>query len=193
MVMDEPTNHLDLMSSEILTDALVDYTGTLIFVSHNQAFVNRLATKIWDIREEMIEEYPGSLDEYYDHLDRISKHLPLEPDKKQVHESPPKEKKSRKDQKKTEAEKRRLVRSTLKPIQDKLTLIEQRITNLEQKKEDLEKLLSDPDVFTDKGKSVPLLDEYSEVREKIEELMARWEYGQDQLESARKNLGIEKK
>jgi len=193
MVMDEPTNHLDLISSEILTDALVDYSGTLIFVSHNQAFVNRLATKIWDIREEMIEEYPGSLDEYYDHLDRISKHRSLEPDKKQVHESPWKEKKSRKDQKRAEAEKRRLVRSTLKPIQDKLTLIEQRITDLEQRKKDLEKLLSDPDIFTDKDKSVPLLDEYSEVREKIEELMARWEYGQDQLESARKNLGIEKK
>ncbi|GAF84048.1 unnamed protein product, partial [marine sediment metagenome] len=129
--------------------------------------------------------------EYYDHLDRISKHLPLEPDKKQVLESPRRDKKSRKDQKRTEAETRRLMRSTLKPIQDKLTLVEKRITDLEQRKKDLEKLLSDPDIFTDKGKSVPLLNEYSEVREKIEELMARWEYSQDQLESARKNLGLD--
>jgi ATP-binding cassette subfamily F protein 3 len=193
MVMDEPTNHLDLISSEILTDALADYSGTLIFVSHNQAFVNRLATKIWDIREKMVEEYPGSLDEYYDHLDRISKHRSTEPGKKQVLESAPKEKKSRKDQKRAEAETRRLMRSTLKPIEDKLTLVEQRITGLEQRKKDLEKLLSDPDIFTDKDKSITLLDEYSELRDKIEELMARWEYGQDQLESARKNLGIEKK
>ncbi|MBW2342354.1 MAG: hypothetical protein JRF50_18810, partial [Deltaproteobacteria bacterium] len=133
----------------------------------------------------------GSLEEYYDHLDRISKHRPLESGKKQVLESPRKEKRNRKDQKRAEAEKRTLMRSILKPIQDKLTLLEQRITNLEQRKKDLEKLLSNPDIFTDRNKSVPLLNEYSEVREKIEELMARWEYGQDQLESARKNLGLE--
>ncbi|MCK5724912.1 MAG: ABC-F family ATP-binding cassette domain-containing protein, partial [Gammaproteobacteria bacterium] len=51
MVMDEPTNHLDISSSETLIDALKDYNGTLLFVSHNQSFINRLATKIWDIRE----------------------------------------------------------------------------------------------------------------------------------------------
>ena len=68
MIMDEPTNHLDIISSEILIDALSEFEGTLLFVSHNQSFVNRLATKIWDIREESIAEFPGTLKEYFHHL-----------------------------------------------------------------------------------------------------------------------------
>ncbi len=66
--MDEPTNHLDIISSEVLIDALDDFNGTILFVSHNQSFVNRLATKIWDIRDGAIVEYPGTLTEYFDHL-----------------------------------------------------------------------------------------------------------------------------
>jgi ATP-binding cassette subfamily F protein 3 len=73
LVMDEPTNHLDLISSEILIDALADFNGTLLFVSHNQSFINRLATKIWDIRDSKIIEYPGGLYEYYDHLTNLDK------------------------------------------------------------------------------------------------------------------------
>jgi ATP-binding cassette subfamily F protein 3 len=82
MLMDEPTNHLDLISSEILIGSLADYKGTLIFVSHNQSFVNRLATKIWDIQGEEIEEYPGNLNEYYDHLERIANTSSEDSDKK---------------------------------------------------------------------------------------------------------------
>jgi len=70
MVMDEPTNHLDISSSETLIDALEQYSGTLLFVSHNESFINRLATKIWDIEGREIVEYPGNLKEYYDHLEK---------------------------------------------------------------------------------------------------------------------------
>lgn len=190
MLMDEPTNHLDLISSEILIDALAGYMGTLIFVSHNQSFVNRLATKIWDIKGEGIEEYPGNLDEYYDHLERISKIPSTAPDKRQVQVLPGKDKKSRKTQKREEAEKRRLIRATLKPIQDKLTMLEERIADLEKRQKELEEILSDPDIFEDKNKSSLFLDEYREVREKLRELIGRWEFAQDQLESAKKSLDI---
>lgn len=64
LLMDEPTNHLDLESSEALAAALETYGGTLIFVSHNTAFVNRLATKVWDIEDGQVVEYPGNLVAY---------------------------------------------------------------------------------------------------------------------------------
>ncbi len=82
LVMDEPTNHLDIISSEILIDAIAHYQGTLLFVSHNQSFINRLATKIWDIREGSIRGYPGNLDEYYRHLSIADEAAPItaEPD-----------------------------------------------------------------------------------------------------------------
>ncbi len=66
LLMDEPTNHLDLESSESLAESLTTYDGTLLFVSHNRAFVRRLATKIWNVHDGTVEIYPGTLDEYLD-------------------------------------------------------------------------------------------------------------------------------
>jgi ATP-binding cassette subfamily F protein 3 len=64
LLMDEPTNHLDLESSDSLAESLTTYDGTLLFVSHNRAFVRRLATKIWNVHDGTVEIYPGTLDEY---------------------------------------------------------------------------------------------------------------------------------
>ncbi len=64
LLMDEPTNHLDLESSEALAEALAGFGGTLVFVSHNTSFVNRLATKVWDIEGGDVVEYPGNLASY---------------------------------------------------------------------------------------------------------------------------------
>ena len=194
LVMDEPTNHLDIISSEILIDALADYNGTLLFVSHNQSFVNRLATKIWDIREENILEYPGRLYEYYAHLARLEERsLPFpqqegEGAKNGVKESSQKELQSRKMKRKEKAEKRRLINATLKPIQDKLLEMEERINDLEKREKELGKILADPDIFRDKKRGVPLLKEYGEVKGKMEELMRRWEYKQKELESAKRGV-----
>ncbi|MFW6115345.1 MAG: ABC-F family ATP-binding cassette domain-containing protein [Thermodesulfobacteriota bacterium] len=191
MLMDEPTNHLDLISSEILIDALEDYQGTMVFVSHNQSFVSRLATKIWDIREGTLEEYPGSLYEYYDHLDRLS--LPSEPvpeEQQEVEAQSKKVKGDRKAQRRYEAEKRKKIRATLKPIEDRLTSLEKRITELEKRQKELETALADPDIFADSNRGVSYMNEYREVREKLNELMGRWEYGQDELEAAKRELGL---
>jgi len=68
LLMDEPTNHLDLESSESLADALATYDGTLIFVSHNRSFVRHLATRIWYVHDGVVEEFPGTMDEFLYHL-----------------------------------------------------------------------------------------------------------------------------
>jgi ATP-binding cassette subfamily F protein 3 len=192
MLMDEPTNHLDLISSETLIDALAGYRGTLIFVSHNQSFINRLTTKIWDIRDQMIEQYPGNLDEYYDHLDRISKPHLVEPNERESRLTTSADKKDRKAQKRRDAERRTQIRTTLKPMQDRLAQLEERIADLENRKKQLEITLSDPEIFADKVKSVPLLNQYNDARAKLDELMARWEYAQDRLESAKRELGVDR-
>jgi ATP-binding cassette, subfamily F, member 3 len=192
MVMDEPTNHLDIVSSEILIDALTDFTGTLLFVSHNQSFVNRLATKIWDIRERTILEYPGTLSEYFLHLEG----------KAEQGDAPPKNTggdmeeaasgsgaQKRKMIRKEKAQRRHLITSAIKPIQEKLRELEEHIDGLERRKAELESALIDPEVFKDKDKGVPLLNEYGEIRKKLEDLMARWEHKEAELESAKKEVG----
>ncbi len=190
MLMDEPTNHLDLISSEVLIDALAAYEGTLIFCSHNQSFVNRLVTKIWDIRAGEIVEYPGNLYEYYDHLERISKIATPCPVTKRAQASSAKDKKSRKAQRREEAERRRLIRATLKPLEDRLTMLEERIAHLEKRQGELETKLSDPAIFADKDQTLSCMTEYREVREALKALLGRWENSQDELESAKRSLDI---
>ncbi len=186
MVMDEPTNHLDILSSEMLIDALQDFDGTLLFVSHNQSFVNRLATKIWDIRDSAVVEYPGTLHEYFTHL--AGKEAEVEPDRQEESEEPARQKK--KDLRREKAEKRSLISTALKPIQAKLKQLEERIDKIEKRRTEVEQLLADPEVFKDKSKSIPLLNEYGAIRKKLDELMSRWEYQQQQLETAKKEMGI---
>jgi ATP-binding cassette subfamily F protein 3 len=196
MVMDEPTNHLDIISSEILIDALADFNGTLLFVSHNQSFVNRLATKIWDIRDESIIEYPGKLDEYYDHLYRIGESASYQNQEEmriseyQNRELAGDKPYSRKMLRREKAERRRLINARLNPIRDKLAKLEERIDHLEGRKKELEKILADPDIFRDKDKGLPLLNEYAEVKDKIEGLIGRWEYQHEELKSTKKELGL---
>jgi ATP-binding cassette subfamily F protein 3 len=188
MVMDEPTNHLDIISSEILVDALDDYNGTLLFVSHNLSFANRLATKVWDIRDGTIVEYPGTLSEYEHHLslrgDPMTS-LTVHPSSASIQAS-----QSRKTARKEKAKRRSRIAATLKPIQERLGELEQRIDDIEKRQEELEEELADPEVFKDKDRCVPLLNEYDGVRKKLDQLMARWEYQHKELESVKKELGV---
>ena len=204
MLMDEPTNHLDIESSETLIDALKGYTGTLLFVSHNQSFVNRLATKIWDIRGQGIVEYQGNLNEYYEHLLKTDNTFgqkerdisnTREPGSLMVKEEEGnhsnKKKGDRKREKRERAEKRQLIYDTLKPIQDRLEDLEEKISDLEARQGEVEKILADPNIFGDKEKSVPLLTEYKDIRKELDKLLFKWEKDQDRLESAKMNLELQ--
>lgn len=197
MVMDEPTNHLDLISSEKLIDALEAYGGTILFVSHNQSFVNRLATKIWEIKEGQIREYPGNLDEYYDHLRRLEEtqgkpqailkeesNAPI-----RGQEQVPR-KETRKDLKRERAEKRKAIYDVIKPLTLILQGLEKNIEECETRKKEVEKILADPDVFKDKNRAVPLLTEYNVLKDKTERLIEQWEARQLELDSAREKFSI---
>jgi ATP-binding cassette, subfamily F, member 3 len=195
IVMDEPTNHLDIMASERLIDALGEFDGTLVFVSHNLSFVKRLATKIWDIRDGEIQEYPGTLQEYEEHLALGGSENGSRVQAQEVKAAKPSQEQrqdadSKKAKRKEKAEKRTIVSATLKPIQDKLQQLEDRIHSVEGRMKEVEGLLSEPETFKDKEKCVPLLNEYTELKKKLDELMGRWEYNQEALESARQELGV---
>jgi ATP-binding cassette subfamily F protein 3 len=194
LVMDEPTNHLDIISSEILIDALADYQGTLLFVSHNQSFINRIATKIWDIKEESIWEYPGTLDDYYHYLSKSVENTTEPPEldtgktQGQDLEISQEIRPTRKLIRQQKAEKRRIINETLNPIREALSQLEGRITALETREKALEKMLAEPDIIGDKRRYLPLLNEYNEVKEELEMLMLRWEKKQEELGSAKRDL-----
>ncbi|MCF8142802.1 MAG: ABC-F family ATP-binding cassette domain-containing protein [Deltaproteobacteria bacterium] len=204
MLMDEPTNHLDIESSETLIHALKRYDGTLLFVSHNQSFVNSLATKIWDIQGRGITDYPGRLEEYYDHLrkvdgapgqkaERLRKQSIPEGVKTvdRTVEIPGTGKRDRKNEKRQEAKKRQIIHDALTPIQKRLEREEERIAALEARQQQVEKMLADPDIFADKDVSVPLLAEYRDIRHELDERLLQWEEAQHKLESTKKRLGVQ--
>ena len=194
MLMDEPTNHLDIESSETLIDALSEYDGTLLFVSHNQSFVNRLATKIWDIRGREMIEYPGTLKEYYQHLSDTEADIHPETTnsakglKVTCHTA--KKNQNRKRDKRKEAEQRQRIHDILAPIQKELEQTETAISRLEIRQKEVETCLADPNFFEDSVKSVPLLAEYKDVTGKLESLLEKWEGCHDKMESAKTSLGI---
>ena len=188
LVMDEPTNHLDLMSSETLIDALAEYEGTLLFVSHNLSFVNSLATKIWDLRDGEVVEYPGTLGEYEAHLAR--KALDVVEEKAgggaaAAGDEQDKSRQSRKELRKERAEQRRRSRELIRPLEESLGRIEERIQDLEARQKELERDLADPGLFRDERRSVPMLKEYDRIKKDLEDLLADWETTQERLESAR--------
>jgi len=166
--------------------------------------VNRLATKIWDIRDGQVIEYPGTLDEYYDHLERseaakagVVPERTVKKGSMQRIEPPDREsmfpehtRDGRKLGKREKAERRRLIQQALNPILARLEQIERRISELEGKQRELEGVLSETAVYKDERKSVPLLNEYNELRQELNELMERWERSQTDLETARSSLDM---
>ena len=67
IILDEPTNHIDIFTKENLEEALTNYKGTLLFVSHDRYFINKLANKILYINNKIITEYPGNYDYFIEH------------------------------------------------------------------------------------------------------------------------------
>lgn len=163
-------------------------------MSHNQSFINRLATKIWDIREGQIIEYPGDLEAYFCHIAGTEEGSADGCSQGTTHEqgwggkASVRKREDRKEEKREKAGKRQLAYNTLKPILAEVDRLEGRIAELEVRQEEVEKLLADPDIFSDKNRSVPLLNEYKALRDDLDALLLKWEQRQDQLEATRSEL-----
>jgi ATP-binding cassette subfamily F protein 3 len=181
LLMDEPTNHLDLESSESLAKSLTTYDGTLIFVSHNRSLVRTLATRIWNVENQTVETYPGTLDEY---LYSQAQRRRAEPEKVEVRAAPPD-----KNRKRAEAEARQKRTKVLGPLEKQVAQLEDRIAELETAQAGRSTELADPEVYADGERRKKLLRDYQQAQEKLEELTTRWEAAAAELERARADLG----
>lgn len=161
LLLDEPTNHLDIDSIELLIDALARYEGTLIFVSHNRYFIQKLANKIWWIENEDVKMYPGTFEEY---------HIKQTEIEKSASPSPTKVEKTKSTQKnKTVISKEE---KELKQLNQQLKVLEKQIEELSAEKSALEQKLLDSNELSHEeigriGNSVSL------VQEKIVKLQSQ--------------------
>ena len=183
LVMDEPTNHLDLDSSEALIDALEGYGGTLIFVSHNRSFLNRLATHVWDVRDRQVVPYPGNLEEYLQHLELERSQKDEAEEQGAVGGGGRPAVKSEKERKRLEAEARQKKSGLSAPLKKEIATLEQRIAAIEAAQQQREAQLVDPAFAADFAKSRPVIDAHREAATELEGAYHRWESAQRELEN----------
>ena len=169
LILDEPTNHLDITSKEILENAIRNYTGTCLLVSHDRYFINQVATKILDLSRGQLYEYDGNYDYYLDKkaiVESLGKDGNLEDGSVAVvTETESKEdwKKAKEDQAR---ERKRL--NDLKKIEDS-------IEEYELKSSQLDEELLKPEHATNPSKLLELSKQKEEVDSKLEALMEEWE------------------
>ena len=186
LLMDEPTNHLDLDSSEALAEALQRYPGTLVFVSHNQAFVDALATKVWDVSGGTLTEYQGNLAEYLDHIDRRRRDA-ADVDRAGAPPSP-----AEQDRGGTARAGKTGRGATQPPPADaramrrlgaEIDTLEARIEKLEAQQAEYERKLGTQEVYENQVLFQSVLKDFEAVRDDLERLMPRWERKQAELEA----------
>ena len=172
LVLDEPTNHLDLHSKDVLLDALRDFGGTVIFVSHDRGFIQQLATQVLHLEPGTAKYYPGDYTYYLEQMEKTSSPVvpePVEGPKTPSHAVPePIEAQNLtwEEQKQQEAARRKKEKA--------LANLEQQLATLEQKKSELENKLADPQVYSNGEKAKAVQREIDQVAAQIEETTEQW-------------------
>lgn len=173
LILDEPTNHLDMHSKDVLLNALKDFGGTVIFVSHDRGFIESLATRVLELTPCKFREFPGSYQYYMEQLEKES--LGLDQDENLVSTvSKPVEQKSVSQGAKSYEEQKRLKSERRKLEKEEQRLMEE-IATLEEKKASLEEELSKPEVYSDGTKSKSIQEEIEKTEKLIEETSQKWE------------------
>jgi ATP-binding cassette subfamily F protein 3 len=170
LLLDEPTNHLDMFSTSVLADAISQYKGTCVIVSHDRTFVSNVANKIWWIENGILREYPGTYDEWnewmqrrgpetYLHETEINKNKPVVSKDTTDNNSEPK-----------------------KPGKNRMLQLEQEMADLEKQMETVraekalhEKRLTDEDVATDFEKINTHTQAYQKAETRLKELQTAYD------------------
>jgi ATP-binding cassette subfamily F protein 3 len=181
LLLDEPTNHLDIASSEALIDALEGFEGTMVFVSHNRSFVDRLATRIWEVKDGGIAEFPGNLEEWIYHqrqlaadADAAANEGAAAPSARPVP--------SEKERRRAEAEARNARYARERPLRERIATIETDIAAREATQKAAEAALADPALYEDFARARPHVEALAAAKADLERLYAEWEDAQLRLE-----------
>ena len=202
LLLDEPTNHLDMQSVNILIQALEQYEGTYVVVSHDRYFVSQIANKIWYIEDEQIKEYPGTYDEYeWWQEERKAQGIgtgkqPVENPKTQHVASPTPASNGQSlngnGQKaangRASEDERREWQNTQKSLTRQAEEAETKIGQLESRKKKLEVELADPATYGDDKLMQAKNDEYRHVMAQINQLQDEWENAMLEAEEWEKKL-----
>jgi ATP-binding cassette, subfamily F, member 3 len=163
LLLDEPTNHLDILSVSILVQALQQYEGTLLLVSHDRQFITKVANKIWWIEDKEIKEYPGTYEEFNWWMEKREK----EQKPAQVQASAQPKEKKQKSKPKNNIEEQQSAKE-LKQVEDQIEEMENKVDKMEAK-------LAEPSIYENPEEYEKLNIQYQTQKSELEKLMEKWE------------------
>lgn len=164
LILDEPTNHLDMTSKEILENAINNYEGTVLYVSHDRYFINKTATRILELKGRTFTNYIGNYDYYLEKKDILSVHV-SEPE--QPHRQVSENKSDWQAKKEAQSRERKRINDLKKT--------EAEIESLETRNSQIDELLTHDDIATNLSRLLELNKEKEEISGRLEKLYARWE------------------
>ncbi|EAC7758963.1 multidrug ABC transporter ATP-binding protein [Listeria monocytogenes] len=180
LILDEPTNHLDIESKEVLEAALIDFEGTILFVSHDRYFINRIASKIVELAPEKATVFLGDYDYYQEKLAEAKELARLDAeDRRKKGEQVEATASVRKLNYQEEKEQQKLLRQRKRKLEE----VEKSMEATDEKIAELEHQLTNPEVFQDHEKALEITQELDAVKATGEKLMEEWETLSEELES----------
>ena len=173
IILDEPTNHLDMTSKEILENAINNYTGTVLYVSHDRYFINQTAQRILELTNTKLINYLGNYDYYEEKREQLTATFAPEVVAQ-------KEKKAVSDNKQDYLE-RKAEAARIRKLKNDISKVEEKIKKYEDRLNELDDLVADPEIATNSAKLNEISKEQNDISEKLDELMEEWEVLSDQL------------
>lgn len=167
LILDEPTNHLDITSKEILEEALSNYEGTVLYVSHDRYFINKTATRILDLTNQKLVNYIGNYDYYLEKKEELTQIYAPDIQEEAVETKTSAVKLDWKQQKEEQAR--------LRKKENDLKKTEAMIEELETRDSEIDEEMAKPEVATNVAECVRLSKEKAEIAQKLEELYEKWE------------------
>ncbi|WP_100012601.1 ABC-F family ATP-binding cassette domain-containing protein [Lentibacillus sediminis] len=171
LILDEPTNHLDIDSKEVLEAALMDFPGTIIFVSHDRYFINKITDQVAEMQQNGLTIYLGDYDYYTEKKAEEAEIARLQQAEETIQKAD-RQKRSHQADKTRQREERKKQR--------RIAELEETIEDMEAQLAKLEENMADPEVYQDHEKALELTKEASELKQKIDPLMEEWTALQDE-------------
>ncbi len=188
LILDEPTNHLDMASQDVLQEAMRQYDGTIVVVSHNRYFVNGFANKVLEIRDGAATVYEGNIDDYLYRRKILEEQAAAPPAARETANqaaAPPEKTDNRGRGKAARQEQARLRQEKnkrLAPFKKIVEAAEKEIEQFEKRKNTLEKKLADPELYRDEVAFSECSREYKSLESKLERHYYKWEEAQAEIE-----------
>ena len=187
MLLDEPTNHLDISSQEVLQEAMSQYDGFILVVSHNRYFLDSFVNKVVEVKDGKIAVYEGNISDYLlkiqdEEAQELRKPQVKKPVRQEQKSKESKNQVSRKEKRKQDAKERQEWNKKVGPWKKKAEEAEKKVEKLEALKTDLEAQMADPELYQDQEAWLKTSAEYDDCTRRLERWYEKWEAAQESME-----------